>query len=139
MSTDDKSRDVGYLKKYETAVKGGQSALRAFLTLNGGATIALLAFIGRAMETHAMPVQSGRVFVNAMQLFVFGTFLGVVAYGTIFLTTCFSSIDWPRSANVCFGLTVLFCFGSLGCFLWASSRAIEGFRLANEVLALPPK
>src|SRR6185436_15255597 len=40
------SSEVDRLKKYDTVVTSGQSALRALLTLNGGATIALLTFMG---------------------------------------------------------------------------------------------
>lgn len=139
MATMEASKEVDVLKKYDTVVSSGQSALRAFLTLNGGATVAFLAFIGHAMETGKLPVESGRVFVGAMQLFIYGTFLAVLAYGTIFLTNCLSRIDRRRSSNWMFGITLLCGFGSLGCFLTASWQAIEGFKLANELLAGAPK
>jgi hypothetical protein len=132
-------RQVDLLKKYDTVVSSGQSALRAFLTLNGGATVAFLAFIGHVMETGKMPVASGRIFVGAMQLFIYGTFLAVLAYGTIFLTNCLSQIDWRRSSNWMFGVTLLCGFASLGCFLVASWQAIQGFELANQLLAGKPK
>jgi|ERR1043165_349456 hypothetical protein len=139
MSASHKPKDVDDLKKYDTAVMSGQSALRALLTLNGGATVAFLAFIGHAMETHTMPVGSGRVFVSAMQLFIYGTFFAVLTYGTIFLTNSFSYMKWVRSADYLYKLTLLCGFGSLGFFLWASWRAVEGFKLANEMLVLPTK
>src|SRR5258708_16105860 len=100
-------RQVDLLKKYETVVSSGQSALRAFLTLNGGATVAFLAFIGHVMETGKMPVESGRVFVGAMQLFIYGAFLAVLAYGTIFLTNCLSLVEWRRASNGMFVVTLL--------------------------------
>jgi hypothetical protein len=85
--TIDSLKQVDLEKKYDTVVSNGRSALKAILTLNG-ATVAFLAFIGHAMETGRMPAESGRIFVDAMQLFIYGTFLAVLAYGTIFLTNC---------------------------------------------------
>jgi len=133
------SGQVDLVKKYDTVVSSGQSALTAFLTLNGGASVAFLAFIGHAMETGKLPVDSGRVFVGAMQIFIYGTFLAVLAYGTIFLTNCLSRIGWQRAANLMFGVTLLCGLASLGCFLSASWQAVEGFRLASELLAAPRK
>jgi len=135
MAAKDVRGEVDLSKKYDTVVSSGQSALKAFLTMNGGATVAFLAFIGRAMETGKMPMESGRVFLGAMQLFIYGTFLAVLAYGTIFLTNCLSRIDWRRSSNWMFGLTLLCGLASLACFLLASWRATEGFALANDLLA----
>ena len=128
-----------FLRTYKTVVSSGQSALRAFLTLNGGATLAFLAFIGHALETGKMPFESGRIFIGAMQLFIFGTFLGVLAYGTIFLTNCLSHVGRRRSSDWMFGVTLLCAFASLVCFLAASWQAIHGFELANELLAVKSK
>src|SRR5258708_1421314 len=97
-----------------------------FLTLNGGATVAFLAFIGHVMETGKMPVESGRVFVGAMQLFIYGAFLAVLAYGTIFLTNCLSLVEWRRASNGMFVVTLLFASASMGCYLAASWRSIRG-------------
>src|SRR5437588_6846371 len=105
--------EVNRIKKYETVVSSGQSALRALLTVNGGATVAFLAFIGHTMETGTMPVESGRVFVGAMQLFIFGTFSAVLAYGMIFLTNCLSHVGWRRWSNWMFGVTLVCGLASL--------------------------
>jgi hypothetical protein len=45
-----KPQVIDALKKYETVVNSGQSALRALLTMNGGATIAFLMFIGHLWD-----------------------------------------------------------------------------------------
>jgi hypothetical protein len=131
--------EIDHLMKYKTVVSSGQSALRALLTLNGGATVAFLAFIGHVMASDKMPAESGRIFVGAMQLFIYGTFSAVLAYGTIFLTNCLSHVEWPRSSSCMFGLTLLCGFASLAFFLAGSGRAIHGFTLANTLLAAKPK
>jgi hypothetical protein len=138
MASKEAPGEVDHLKKYETVVSSGQSALRAILTLNGGATVACLAFIGHVMETGKMPVESGRVFVGAMQWFIYGTFLAVLAYGTIFLTNCLSHVGWRRSSDWMFAVTLLCALASLMYFLAASWQAVQGFELANRLLAFKP-
>jgi hypothetical protein len=122
-------------KKYDTVVSSGQAALKAFLTMNGGATIAFLAFIGHVIEANAMPSDSVPVFVTAMQFFIAGTFSAVLAYGTIFITNVLSSINWRRSKNVAFAITLLSGLASVACFIIGSLQAVDGFRIANEVLS----
>jgi hypothetical protein len=112
-------------KKYDTVVSSGQSALNALLTMNGGASLAFLAFIGNALKEH-VPMQNDGI-VHALQFFIAGTFMTVCAFGTIFLTNCFSSISWRRTSDAMFGLTLFCGFAALGCFVWASGTAIRGF------------
>jgi hypothetical protein len=136
MPTNSADQFVTPAKKYETVVSSGQAALKAFLTMNGGATLAFLAFIGHVIEAHAMPSQSVPVFVTAMQFFIGGTFSAVLAYGAIFITNCLSSIERPRAARVAFIVTLLSGLASVLCFVVGSLWALEGFRAANEVLSL---
>ena len=121
------------VKKYDTVVSSGQSALRALLTLAGGATIAFLTFIGHLWEKGTLSSESSHLFVDALQMFIYGTLLVVLAYGTIFLTNCLSSVEWHKSANAMFGVTVLLGFTSVGCFLAASWRAVEGLQAATKL------
>jgi hypothetical protein len=127
--------EVNRLKKYETVVSSGQSALRALLTMNGGATIAFLTFIGHLIDkgealptASVLPAASVPLFVGALQLFIYGTFLTVFAYGTIFLTNCLSSVKWKKSSNWMFGVTVALGFAAIGCFLFGSWRAVDAFQ-----------
>ena len=134
MSTIETPVHVHPLKKYDTVVSSGQAALRALLTMNGGATIAFLTFIGHLLEKGTLPRDSVHVFVGALQLFIYGTFFAVLAYGTIFLTNCLSSREWDRSSMAMFVFTVLCGFASIGCFLGASRRAMEGFESVTNLL-----
>lgn len=122
------------LKKYETVVSSGQAALTALLTMNGGATIAFLTFIGHLWEKGTLSRGSIYLLVGALQLFIYGTFFAVLAYGTIFLTNCLSSREWRRSARAMFAFTVLCGFTSIACFLGASWRAVEGFESVTNML-----
>jgi hypothetical protein len=129
------SEKVNRIKKYETVVSSGQSALKALLTMNGGGTIAFLTFIGHLVDKKdTLPAVSVPLFVGALQFFIYGTFATVFAYGTIFLTNCLSSVNWDRSSNWMFGFTVLCGFVSIGCFLVASGRAVDAFQSVSSVL-----
>lgn len=134
MSTPEPVTHVHPLAKYETVVNSGQAALRALLTMNGGATVSFLTFIGHLWQRGTLPRESFHVLVDALQFFIYGTFFAVLAYGTIFLTNCLSSVDWHRSSNAMFVVTVLCGFASIFCFLAASWRAVEGFQSATTVL-----
>lgn len=128
MSTVATSGLVQPLNKYETVVKSGQATLNALMTMNGGATIAFLTFIGHLLEKGTIPSASVDVLVAALQLFIYGTFFAVLAYGTIFLTNCLSVVEWRRTSFAMFVLTVLCSAASLVCFLGASWTATEGFK-----------
>jgi hypothetical protein len=134
MSEIEEPAEVGHLKKYETVVSSGQSALRALLTMNGGATIAFLSFIAHLLDNKTLSPGSVALFVPALQHFIYGTFFTVLAFGTIFLTNCLSSRKWHRLSDGMFGVTVLCGFASIGYFLAASRSAVEAFQSVSRVL-----
>src|SRR5437868_1108976 len=138
---------VNLVKKYETLVTSGQAALRALMTLNGGATIAFLTFIGHFGEkspdaSHAswlasLPPGSGPAFICALQLFVYGTFCAVLGYGIIFLTNTLSFVEtrfrlrfgrWEPSDGL-FVVSICCGIASLTLFVMASQNAVAGFKL----------
>lgn len=127
------SFEVDRLKKYDTVVLSGQSALRALLTLNGGATIAFLTFMGHLWEKSALPAQATGAFIGALRYFVYGTFAAVFGYGTIFLATGLSLYGWRKLTNLMAGVTVVVGGASLVCFLVASWRAIAGFHILSHL------
>ena len=142
MSTVEMSRDgrveaavyVTPVKKYDTVVSSGQATLRALLTMNGGATIAFLTFLGRLWDKGGLQQDSIHVLVSALELFVYGTFFAVLGYGTIFLTNVLSSRDWEKTSTGMFVVTVICGVISIVCFLRASRRAVAAF---EAVASLP--
>ena len=135
MSTSDTVSQITPATKYATVVTSGQSALRALLTLNGGATIAFLTFMGHLWDKGTVPPGSSHILIGALKLFVYGAFFAVLAYGTIFLTNCLSSVHWHKSSNAMFAITVICGFISLACFLAASWRAVAGFDSVSVLLS----
>ena len=126
--------EVSLVKKYETVVTTGMLALRALMTLNGGATIAFLTFIGHLGESRSLSPNSTNEFAGGLQDFAYGTFWAVLGYGTIFLTNTFSYAEskhgWKwKLSNWLFLVPILCGIVSLGWFWYASGHAVTGFRL----------
>jgi len=120
--------EVDSEKKYETVVSSGQAALRALLTINGGAIIAFLTFIGHLWEKDRLPPPASvGLIVIALEILVVGTFLTVLAYGTIFLTNVLSRIERTKASDRMFIVTLVLGFLSAICFLVASLYAVNFF------------
>jgi len=127
--------EVDSEKKYETVVSSGQAALRALLTINGGAIIAFLTFIGHLWEKDRLPpAESVSLFVAALEILVVGTFLTVLAYGTIFLTNVLSRIERTKASDRMFFVTLALGFLSATCFLVASLFAVNFFLSVSKVM-----
>jgi hypothetical protein len=129
-------RQVDLPKKYDTVVSSGQSALRALLTMNGGATIAFLTFMGHLWDKGTLTAESVHPFVGALTLFIYGTFAAVLGYSLIFLSNCFGYFSHKKWANAVsdgiFVATVLAGIVSIACFLMASRRAVDAFQSVKE-------
>ena len=133
-------------KKYDTVVTSGQAALRALMTLNGGATIAILTFIGHLAQNKLLKPESTDAFGSALELFVYATLLAVLGYGTIFLTNTVSleltrrrikagkpePIGEREPSDWLFLATVVCGFASLVLFVMASNDAVHGFKLVGH-------
>ena|SRR5947207_7244478 len=126
--------EVDRVKKYDTVVSSGQSALRALLTMNGGAIIVALTLLGHLLDKPAGPPLDVRTFVAPLSCLVGGIFWALLAYCAIFVTNCFSVIDWRRSSDVAMVITFIGGFGSLSCFSIGSWLAIDAFRTATVQL-----
>ena len=121
--------------KYQTVVSSGQAALRALLTINGGAIIAFLTFIGHLWEKDTLPpAKSVSFIVDALEILVVGTFLTVLAYGTIFLTNVLSRIERTKASDRMFFVTLALGFLSGVCFLVASLYAVNFFLSVSKVV-----
>jgi hypothetical protein len=125
--------EVDREKKYDTVVSSGQASLRALFTINGGATIAFMTFIGHLWDKGTPLVGRGH-FVGALAFFLGGAFFSVLGYGSIFLTNCFSYKGWIKASDRMFYITVLFCgVGSVMCFVLASWQAVAAFESVTSV------
>ena len=128
--------EVGQVKKYETVVGSGQSALRALLTMNGGAIIVFLTFLGHVWDHGKITPESMTIFIAALAWWIGGIFSALMSYGAIFVTNCLSSVNWKRSSDGAFAVTVACGLISLVCFLIGSWRAVDAFQ--SVTMSLKP-
>lgn len=117
------------LEGFRQVLALGQSALKSIMLLNGGAAVALLAFIGNLISRSGAS-ENIATFADSMNLFVVGVFLAVVAYATTYLSQLGYSGEetWQRRIGVGFHVgTVLAGLASLTAFMWGANIAYKGF------------
>lgn len=108
------------LEMFRSVITTGQTALRTSLLINGGATIAVLTFLGN-MRTHLRGIglhyPLEEPLVNSLVLFGFGVLLGAIATGTTYLSQSTYHHGWVKSghgfliATVCLVIATYFVFG----------------------------
>lgn len=117
-----KQRHEWKLEGFRSVIQAGQSALKSCILINGGAAVALLAFLGHLVEQKepAVPVQS---LAYAMAVFVGGVFAGGLASGFTYLSQWFFADDWDRTGFTLNIASILIGLASLGCFCWGGLLA----------------
>jgi len=109
---------------FESVIMTGQTALKSAMLINGGASIALLTFLGQFI---ARPVMGGIApFPEALAYFVGGVLAAAVAQGA----THVSQRGYARKkwwGPLFTALAILFVVGAYSCFGWGSRLAYSGF------------
>ena len=117
------------LEGFRQIIALGQSTLKSMMLINGGAAVALLAFLGNLI-TRSGPSGSIVAFADSMRLFVIGVFLAAIAYATTYFSQLFydGEKDWQRRTGLVFHVvTSLVGAASLALFLWGAHAAYYGF------------
>lgn len=115
------------LEMFKSIIETGQNALKAFVLLNGGAAVALLAFIGKLAEVSRLHIP---LFAAPLKFFVIGAFLSVASSGLTYLTQVMYSEKgkWRNCAGITLHLgTIILGLASLGMFGYGTHRAYEAF------------
>ena len=119
------------LEMFRSVITSGQNALRSGFLLNGGAAVALLAFISHLATTQPTRVS---VFTSSLLIFVFGVFLISLASFTTYLCQWFYSgqVEIKDSKRIGFWfniITIILGFSSVIVFLWGMYSAYVGFKI----------
>lgn len=115
------------VEMFRAVILAGQNALRTAFLMNGGATVALLAFLGKLSDQHQEKIA---VFSSALVIFVAGVLAITVASGATYLSQWFyaRSAPWKRRAAHGFNiLAIVLNLASYGCFVWGALRAYRAF------------
>lgn len=109
------------IEMFKSVIAAGQNAIKTSLILNGGAAIAMLAFIGHLVDQQSLRVA---LFAPTILPFALGAFLGGVTSGSTYLGQWLYSKEATRK----YGLAMnIFCIASGAAaylsFLWGLLRA----------------
>lgn len=99
-----KKNHEGELEMFRSVITSGQAAIKSSFFLNGGAAVAMLAFIGHLAQFKAEKVPE---FAACLVPFAYGVFAIAAASGLTYLTQWFYASDLPRVQKVGFWLNIL--------------------------------
>ncbi|EKT4523494.1 hypothetical protein QEM13_002769 [Pseudomonas putida] len=115
------------LEMFKSVIQTGQNAIRSMVLLNGGAAVALLAFIGKLTDASRINIPS---FATPLTIFVIGAFLSTISSGVTYLTQILYSEEgkWQVRAGITLhGLSILLGLASLSLFGYGTYRAYGAF------------
>ncbi len=122
-----KNHHASQLEMFKSVIASGQNAIRSSFLMNGGASVALLAFIGHL--TSIKPEYIG-MFAGALMPFVLGVLAMTLTSGFTYLSQWLydnpsdKAQDWGYTLNVaCIALGI----SSYGFFIWGMWRAYVAF------------
>lgn len=122
-----KSDHAADLEMFKSVIQSGQNAVKTAFLMNGGASVAILAFIGKLTETNK---QSIPVFAGTLSLFVIGVFLITATSGSTYLSQWFYADDSAKRQKIGFRLNlaaIFFGLASYGMFIWGMKSAYSAF------------
>jgi len=118
---------VENIEMFRSVILAGQNALKTAFLMNGGATVALLALLGKLSDQHHDKIA---VFASALLIFVIGVLAITIASGSTYLSQWFyaHSEPWKRTTGHCFNiLTIVLSLASYGFFIWGTIEAYRAF------------
>ncbi len=120
------------LENFRAVILMGQNALKSAFLMNGGATVALLAFLGK-LSDH----QSGMIpkFASSLMIFVAGVFFTVLASGGTYLSQYKYADEKEKSGNILRLIVIILNMISYGCFIGGSCVAYRAFMNFSTIVS----
>jgi hypothetical protein len=122
-----KALEAFNIEMFRAVVAYGQSALKSAMLINGGAGVALLAFIGHVWEKDLAP-EIVRGLTWSLFLFISGVLASAVAAGTTYLSQHFWASDWQRTGHAINYITIVLVGMSYLAFAIGGYEAYSAFR-----------
>ncbi|MCE5232077.1 MAG: hypothetical protein ABFC67_07565 [Mizugakiibacter sp.] len=117
------------LELFRSVIESGQNAIRSSFLLNGGAAVAVLAFIGHLAEHEPSKVS---VFSESLLFFVIGVFTIAVTSGVTYLSQWLYAAedgDWKERAGRWLNIAaIVIGLSSYGWFILGMCRAYTSFK-----------
>lgn len=115
------------LEMFRSVIQSGQNALKSSFLLNGGASVALLAFIGKLTEEQASRIPG---FAYPLSVFVTGVLSIALASGATYLSQWFYAAPeaWKQKTGFSFNiLSIILGIFSYVFFMWGIYRSYLNF------------
>jgi hypothetical protein len=118
------------LEMFRSVIQTGQSALKGVILINGGAAVAMLAFIGNLATRNSPNPMPLAPFTLPMLYFAFGVLAGALAGGGTYLTQLFYSQARDRTGVTLHVVTIVLTIAAYALFaagaVTARSAVIQG-------------
>ncbi|MBL4800325.1 MAG: hypothetical protein JKY45_00430 [Emcibacter sp.] len=112
------------LASFKAGVIASQSALKSSMIINGGAAIALLAFMGKIWDA-SISKSIATSLSNSMLLFCLGILFTAIATGTTFSSQLFFSDEDPKKLGAIFqGISITLI---IVCYLFFAAGSYEAY------------
>jgi hypothetical protein len=115
------------LEMFRAVLACGQSAMKNAMLINGGAGVALLAFIGHVWDK-TLAAASVKGLTWSLLLFMSGVLASAVAAGTTYLAQAFYASDWQRTGYAINYVTIGLVVMSYLAFAMGGYEAYSAFR-----------
>lgn len=115
------------VEMFRSVITAGQNALRTSFLMNGGSSVAMLAFIGH-LATHSP--SKVHLFAYSLAIFVTGVLVSVVASGTTYLSQWFyaGNKTWQEKTGFVLNIVaIILGIGSYVVFAYGISKAYDIF------------
>lgn len=115
------------LEMFRSVIQAGQNAIKSSFLLNGGAAVALLAFIAKLTEARAEKIPA---FAGSLTIFVVGVLVITITSGFTYLSQWFYAGDKPWKVKTGHWLNIIAIImglSSYGLFIWGMCMAYRGF------------
>jgi hypothetical protein len=123
----EKRNHASDLEMFRSVIQAGQNAVKSSFLLNGGASVALLAFIGKLTEEQQSKIPA---FADSLTIFVTGVFAIALASGVTYLSQWFyaESESWKQKTGFALNMvSIVLGLSSYGFFIWGMCRAYSNF------------
>jgi hypothetical protein len=114
---DRKNLHVSNVEMFRSVIAAGQNAIRSAFILNGGAAVAMLAFIGHLVSVNISKIP---IFADSILPFTAGVLGASVAAGFTYLSQWCYANETPNTVkigNVIRVVCILLVLGAYGCFV----------------------
>jgi hypothetical protein len=120
-----KAQSQADVEMFKSVIQAGQTALRTSFLVNGGAAVALLAFIGNVWaQTQTLVV--AKALTLSLSLFSAGVLIGAVATGTTYISQAFFARAWEKTGYGFQFLTIALVIAAYSVFgggIWFARKA----------------